>query len=71
MLERFKLILTHSLVGATMRSGLLTSPLRARFGINLRLQYYDAKTLTDIVERSVGILEIPHDAEAAYRLRQG
>ena len=38
-----------TLVGATTRSGLLTSPLRARFGINLRLQYYDAKTLTDIV----------------------
>src|SRR6056300_1232638 len=41
-----------TLVGATTRSGLLTAPLRARFGINLRLQYYDAKTLTDIVERS-------------------
>ena len=48
-----------TLIGATTRSGLLTSPLRARFGINLRLQYYDANTLTDIVERSAGILEIP------------
>lgn len=57
-----------TLIGATTRSGLLTSPLRARFGINLRLQYYDAKTLTDIVERSAGILEIPHDAEAAYEI---
>ena len=45
-----------TLVGATTRSGLLTAPLRARFGINLRLQYYDAKVLTDIVERSAGIL---------------
>tara|TARA_Y100001954_G_scaffold237026_1_gene299474 strand:- start:5346 stop:5984 length:639 start_codon:yes stop_codon:yes gene_type:complete len=57
-----------TLVGATTRSGLLTAPLRARFGINLRLQYYDAKTLTDIVERSAGILEIPHDIEAAHEI---
>ena len=57
-----------TLIGATTRSGLLTSPLRARFGINLRLQYYDTKTLTDIVERSAGILEIPHDAKAAYEI---
>jgi Holliday junction DNA helicase RuvB len=57
-----------TLIGATTRSGLLTSPLRARFGINLRLQYYDAKTLTDIVERSAGILDIPHDAKAAYEI---
>lgn len=57
-----------TLVGATTRSGLLTSPLRARFGINLRLQYYNAKTLTDIVERSAGILEIPHETAAAYEI---
>lgn len=57
-----------TLIGATTRSGLLTSPLRARFGINLRLQYYDAKTLTDIVARSAGILKIPNDAEAAYEI---
>jgi Holliday junction DNA helicase RuvB len=57
-----------TLVGATTRSGLLTSPLRARFGINLRLQYYDAKTLTDIVERSAGILDIAHDTAAAYEI---
>lgn len=57
-----------TLVGATTRSGLLTSPLRARFGINLRLQYYDAKTLTDIVERSASILDIPHDTAAAYEI---
>lgn len=48
-----------TLIGATTRSGLLTSPLRARFGINLRLEYYDSKTLTLIVERSAGLLNIP------------
>ena len=47
-----------TLIGATTRSGLLTAPLRARFGINLRLEYYDAKTLTMIVERSSGLLNI-------------
>ena len=39
------------MIGATTRSGLLTSPLRSRFGINSRLEYYDAKLLTDIVLR--------------------
>ncbi len=48
-----------TLIGATTRSGLLTSPLRARFGINSRLQYYDSKTLTLIVERSAQLLNIP------------
>ena len=57
-----------TLVGATTRSGLLTAPLRARFGINLRLQYYDAKTLTDIVERSAGILNMPIEHAAAYEI---
>ena len=57
-----------TLIGATTRSGLLTSPLRARFGINSRLEYYDAKKLTDIVERSAGILEIETDADAAYEI---
>jgi holliday junction DNA helicase RuvB len=57
-----------TLVGATTRSGLLTAPLRARFGINSRLSYYDAKTLTDIVERSSGILNIPITYEAAYEI---
>jgi Holliday junction DNA helicase RuvB len=42
--------------------------LRARFGINLRLQYYDTKTLTDIVERSAGILKIEHEVSAAYEI---
>ncbi|MFM1932826.1 MAG: Holliday junction branch migration helicase RuvB [Bacteroidota bacterium] len=57
-----------TLVGATTRSGLLTAPLRARFGINLRLTYYDVKTLTDIVERSAGILKIAIDVDAAHEI---
>ncbi len=57
-----------TLIGATTRSGLLTSPLRARFGINSRLSYYDSKILTMIVERSAQILEIPIDEDAAYEI---
>ncbi len=57
-----------TLIGATTRSGLLTSPLRARFGINSRLSYYDAKILTMIVERSAGILNIPIKEDAAYTI---
>jgi Holliday junction DNA helicase RuvB len=57
-----------TLIGATTRSGLLTSPLRARFGINSRLEYYDAKTLTAIVERSSGLLNIPIMESAAYKI---
>jgi len=48
-----------TLVGATTRSGLLTAPLRARFGINLHLEYYDIETLADIVHRSADILKTP------------
>ncbi|MBN9294588.1 MAG: Holliday junction branch migration DNA helicase RuvB [Flavobacteriia bacterium] len=55
-----------TLIGATTRSGLLTSPLRARFGINSRLQYYNAKTLSLIVERSANLLGIEIDEEAAF-----
>ncbi|MEL6535552.1 MAG: Holliday junction branch migration DNA helicase RuvB [Bacteroidota bacterium] len=57
-----------TLIGATTRSGLLTSPLRARFGINSRLEYYDAKTLTGIVMRSSDILNTPIDDPAAYEI---
>ena len=57
-----------TLVGATTRAGLLTSPLRARFGINARLEYYDAKLLTTIVLRSADLLGSPIDDEAAYEL---
>lgn len=59
---------SFTLIGATTRSGLLTAPLRARFGINARLEYYDAKTLSDIVERSAGILNIGIDVPAAYEI---
>ncbi|EPR65935.1 Holliday junction DNA helicase RuvB [Cyclobacterium qasimii M12-11B] len=57
-----------TLVGATTRSGLLTSPLRARFGINARLEYYDAKLLCTIVKRSAAILGTPLDNEAAFEI---
>ncbi|EEI90359.1 Holliday junction DNA helicase RuvB [Sphingobacterium spiritivorum ATCC 33300] len=57
-----------TLVGATTRSGLLTAPLRARFGINSRLQYYDAKLLTTIVLRSATILNTPISDEGAYEI---
>ncbi len=57
-----------TLIGATTRSGLLTAPLRARFGINSRLEYYDAKLLTDIVIRSCGILKTTITDEAAYEI---
>lgn len=54
-----------TLVGATTRSGLLTSPLRARFGITCHLEYYDAAILKRIVQRSAGILRVPITTEAA------
>ncbi len=57
-----------TLVGATTRSGLLTSPLRARFGINSRLSYYNAKTLTGIVERSANILNVEITEEASFEI---
>ncbi|MGN0091403.1 MAG: Holliday junction branch migration DNA helicase RuvB [Alloprevotella sp.] len=57
-----------TLVGATTRSGLLTAPLRARFGINMHLEYYDAKTLTTIVERSARILRVRIDPKAAAEI---
>ncbi|MCB9196150.1 MAG: Holliday junction branch migration DNA helicase RuvB [Flavobacteriales bacterium] len=57
-----------TLIGATTRSGMLTAPLRARFGISCRLEYYNSKTLTDIVERSSDILNIPIEYEAAYKI---
>ncbi len=54
-----------TLVGATTRSGLLTAPLRARFGINSRLDYYDSATLKGIIKRSAGLLNVPIIDEAA------
>ena len=53
-----------TLIGATTRSGLLTAPLRARFGINLHLEYYDALTIGSILARSAGILGVPLKDEA-------
>jgi Holliday junction DNA helicase RuvB len=57
-----------TLIGATTRAGLLTSPLRARFGINSRLEYYDAQLLTGIVKRSSAILNTPIDDEGAFEI---
>lgn len=57
-----------TLVGATTRSGLLTAPMRARFGIQSRLQYYNKELLATIVERSANILNVPIDFEAAIEI---
>ncbi len=57
-----------TLIGATTRSGLLTSPLRARFGINAHLEYYDAKVLTGIVKRSARILDVKIEDDAASEI---
>ena len=57
-----------TLVGATTRSGLLTAPLRARFGINLHLEYYDPETLMRIVKRSASILNVPISDDAAAEI---
>ncbi len=57
-----------TLIGATTRSGLLTAPLRARFGINARLEYYDAKLLTRIIQRSSDILNTAIADDAAYEI---
>ncbi|MBG15007.1 MAG: Holliday junction branch migration DNA helicase RuvB [Crocinitomicaceae bacterium] len=57
-----------TLIGATTRSGMLTAPLRARFGISSRLQYYDASILKTIVDRSAGILSIPIKPLAATEI---
>lgn len=57
-----------TLIGATTRSGLLTSPLRARFGINFHLEYYDHNILKKIVERSAGLLKVKIDEEASMEI---
>ncbi|WP_375252769.1 Holliday junction branch migration DNA helicase RuvB, partial [Dokdonia donghaensis] len=57
-----------TLVGATTRSGLLTAPMRARFGISSRLQYYTTELLTTIVQRSSSILGVPISMEAAIEI---
>ncbi|NCP06557.1 MAG: Holliday junction branch migration DNA helicase RuvB [Flavobacteriales bacterium] len=57
-----------TLIGATTRSGLLTSPMRARFGIQSRLQYYNTELLTTILQRSSSILDVPISMEAAIEI---
>ena len=57
-----------TLVGATTRSGLLTSPLRARFGIQCHLEYYDSHVLAGIIRRSASILDVPIDDQAAQEI---
>jgi Holliday junction DNA helicase RuvB len=57
-----------TLIGATTRSGLLTAPMRARFGISSRLQYYTTELLTTIVERSATILKMPISLDAAIEI---
>jgi Holliday junction DNA helicase RuvB len=57
-----------TLVGATTRSGLLTAPMRARFGISSRLQYYSTELLSTIVQRSAHILKVPISMEAAIEI---
>ena len=57
-----------TLVGATTRSGLLTAPMRARFGIQSRLQYYNKELLATIIERSASILRVEIDIEAAIEI---
>ena len=57
-----------TLVGATTRSGLLTAPLRALFGINMHLEYYEPETLQRIIERSAGILGVPITEDAAMEI---
>lgn len=64
-----QIALNHfTLIGATTRSGLLTSPLRSRFGITSRLEYYDAKILSGIVKRSAAILRVPIQDEASFEI---
>lgn len=57
-----------TLVGATTRSGMLTAPLRARFGINMHLEYYDPPTLQRIIRRSAHLLKVPIDDDAAVEI---
>ncbi|MCK7524611.1 MAG: hypothetical protein MZV64_46845 [Ignavibacteriales bacterium] len=58
----------YTLVGATTRAGMLTSPLRDRFGIKFRLDYYDNETLNKIVNRSAKILNLKIDMDASLEL---
>lgn len=57
-----------TLIGATTRSGMLTAPLRARFGINMHLEYYDPETLKKIIKRSATLLKVPIEDDAAMEI---
>lgn len=57
-----------TLVGATTRSGMLTAPLRARFGINMHLEYYDPETLQRIIKRSAMLMRVPIEDDAALEI---
>ncbi len=57
-----------TLVGATTRSGLLTAPLRARFGITFRMEYYDSAVLKNIIKRSAKILKAEITEDAAFEI---
>lgn len=57
-----------TLIGATTRSGLLTAPLRARFGINCHLEYYDIEVITNIIKRSASLLDVPIEPKAALEI---
>lgn len=57
-----------TLIGATTRSGMLTAPLRARFGINMHLEYYDPETLKKIIARSARLLQVPIEDDAAIEI---
>lgn len=57
-----------TLIGATTRSGLLTAPLRARFGINCHLEYYDIEVITGIIKRSASLLDVPIEHDAAVEI---
>ena len=57
-----------TLIGATTRSGMLTAPLRARFGINMHLEYYDPETLQRIIRRSAKLLKVPISDDAAAEI---
>ena len=57
-----------TLIGATTRSGLLTSPLRARFGINCHFEYYDTGVIAQIIKRSARLLQVPCDDQAAAEI---
>ena len=64
-IHRLSPVVEEYLVGATTRSGMLTAPLRARFGINMHLEYYDPETLKRIIRRSATLLKVPIEDHAA------